>query len=90
MIAQRDRELMSAPTLSQDATDSSENADPMLSTEPTEPMLRIDPAEPMLAIESTDLREAYESGDSSECVRRAIPPRYARPPSGSRGRGSVG
>ena len=58
MIAQRDRELMIAPRLSQDATDSSENADPMLSTEPTDPMLRADPTDPMLATESTDLREA--------------------------------
>jgi hypothetical protein len=58
MIAQRERELMRAPMLSQDATDSSENADPMLSTEPTEPMLRMEPADPMLTTESTDLREA--------------------------------
>jgi hypothetical protein len=58
MIAQRERELISAPMLSQDATDSRENADPMLSTDPTEPMLRMEPADPMLAIESTDLRDA--------------------------------
>ena len=73
MIAQRERELMSAPMLSQDATDSSENADPMLSTEPTDPMLRIEPTDPMLASESTDLRDAYESAESAPRLRLAMP-----------------
>lgn len=71
MIAQHERELNSAPMLNQDATDSSENADPMLSTEPTDPMLRMLPADPILAIESTDLREAYESEESFFEVRLA-------------------
>lgn len=75
-IAQRERELISAPTLSQDATDSSENADPMLSTEQKEPMLRMEPAEPMLAIESAEPREAYESVESAPDVRLAMEPRY--------------
>ena len=64
MIAHRDRELISAPTLSQDATDSNENAEPMLSTDPKDPMLRMEPADPMLAIESTEPRDAYESAES--------------------------
>ena len=76
MIAQRDRELISEPMQSQDATDSSENADPMLSTEPTDPMLRIDPAEPMLAIDSKELRDAYESVESARELRLAMQPRY--------------
>lgn len=74
MIDQREREPMSAPRLSRDATDSSENAEPTLSTDPTEPMLSAEPTEPMLATESTDLRDAYERTESSD-ARLAMPHR---------------